>query len=80
MRPFSFFINESIVDQLRYFIVDTYGETEYNKILKANPTALLDGLMSLSVTTKEKPQKTTPTSLKETPNGWISIYNKIDGY
>tara|TARA_R110000737_G_scaffold336784_2_gene356499 strand:- start:666 stop:902 length:237 start_codon:yes stop_codon:yes gene_type:complete len=77
MRPFSFYINESFISQIKYYIVSHYGESEYQSILDANPIALIDGIVQLTITTQEKPQNTTPTSLKSTTNGWVSTYKKL---
>ena len=77
MKPFSFYLNESFASQVKYYIIPNYGESEYQSILDANPIAMIDGLVSLSITTKEKPQNTNPTSLEQTNYGWVSIYKKI---
>ncbi len=76
MRPFSFYINESITDQLKYFIIPKFGDSEYTTIINANPVGLLDGLMRLSITTKDKPTGIHADSIKKTSNGWVSIYIK----
>jgi len=76
MKPFSFFLNENFSKQIQYYIVDTYGEQEYQSLVDAIPVALLDGLMILSITTKEKPKSTNPTTLVQNSSGWVSTYNK----
>lgn len=77
MKNLSLFLNEqNIIDQVRRYLVPTFGEEEYNKLIKARPIAMLDGLMQLSITTAEKPIGTKHTSIQETPNGWVLIYKK----
>ena len=76
MRPFSFYLNESFVKQIEYYVIPNYGQAEYNALVKAKPISLLDGLMELSITTQHKPTNTNPSSLKQTPTGWVSIYRK----
>ena len=78
MKPFSFYLNESFVAQAKYYLVSAFGETEYQAIVDAKPIAMIDGLMRLSITTKDKPKNTNPTSLEQTPSGWVSIYKKFD--
>ncbi len=79
MKPLSFYYineNENFSKQIKSYLVDNYGEDEYKNISIAKVIGLLDGLMQLRVTTKEKPINTNPTSLEETPNGWVSLYSK----
>jgi hypothetical protein len=79
MKPLLFFLNENFSDQIKYFIVPNFGESEYNALLSATPIALLDGLMQISITTKDKPKDISPTSLEKNSSGWISIYKKFSG-
>jgi hypothetical protein len=76
MRPFSFHLNESFAVQGKSYLDSTFGDSEYKAVLKANPIAFIDGLMTLTITTKEKPQNTNPTSLTQTIYGWVSSYKK----
>jgi hypothetical protein len=78
MKNLSLFLNEqNIIDQVRRYLVPTFGEEEYSRLIEAEPIAMLDGLMQLSITTKSKPVGTKHTSIEETPNGWVLIYKKI---
>ena len=73
MKPFLFYLNENFESQIKPFIILNYGEEEYKALENANPVSLLDGLMSMSITTKEKPNHTTPTTLTQSTSGWISF-------
>lgn len=77
MRNLYSFLNEqNVIDQSRYYIVPKLGEEEYKKIIKAEPIAFLDGLLQVSITTRNEPIGTKHTSLEKTASGWVVIYKK----
>lgn len=77
MKSLGSYLNEgNIIDQLRYFIIPNFGESEYDNLKKANPIAMLDGIMYFSITTSQKPENTSPTKLYKNHLGWISEYQK----
>ena len=77
MLQLDYFLNEqSVIDQVKYQLIPVYGESEYQKLIEANPISMLDGLLYFSITTKEKPKGTSPTSIEQRHYGWVSNYNK----
>lgn len=77
MRNLHSFLNEqNVIDQARYYIIPRLGEEEYQKLIEAEPIALIDGRMLLSITTRKEPKGTKHSSLEKTASGWFIIYKK----
>tara|TARA_Y100000389_G_scaffold19791_1_gene17122 strand:+ start:11220 stop:11456 length:237 start_codon:yes stop_codon:yes gene_type:complete len=77
MKGLCYFLNENFSLQVKEYLDSKYGDSEYESLEKANVIALLDGMIQLSVTTRNKPKNTNPDSLQEIGSSWVSIYKKI---
>ena len=68
--------SHSVLSQVGYLIKNKYGDKEYNEIEKAEVIALQDGDLEIIITTKFKPENTSPYSLTKVLRGYMSIYKK----